>query len=262
MTHVRIITAGLLGGLLLVAGTARAQGQAPMAPQIAFAEVNGGYGIQLGDIDYLPGSEGPADWKYPIIHGPAVGGTVGVMLIENLALFVNYEYTWATTQTVSIEGAVDELQATLDYHTLVAGLRTYVPVGFGRIRAELGFGFLFPFNTRVELQYNQALAALPEPITGIGEQIENFSPGFGGTAALGYELPIVPGLYLAFNLKYKLFQSENSGETTELRNFVTDFSATPLTAVDETILHGDGAARPRDSAVHDVRFQLSLGAGF
>jgi hypothetical protein len=232
-------------------------------PQVMFAEVNGGYGVQFGETDYLPGDEGPLDWKYPIVHGPAVGGTAGFFLGDNVALFANYEYIWATTQTIEIEGVADEFQGTLDYHTLTAGLRLYVPVGFGRLRSEFALGVAFPYTKRLEIMYSQALA--PAGITGIGEREENFSIGFGGHAMIGYELPIVPGVYLAFNLKYKLFESENSGETTEFRNFL-DLEGLaaggPPTVVDATIPHGDGAARPMTDSVQEVRFQLSLGVGF
>lgn len=281
MSHARFMAASLggllaLGGVLGVSGTAhaqrdmehddtyemRARDPRSMAPRFGFAEANIGYGVQFGVIEYLPGTDGPMDWKYPLVHGPTAGGTVGVILAENIGLLLNYEYTWATTPDAEIPGAVDEINGTIDYHTLTAGLRLYVPVGFGRLRAELAGGVVFPFHSRLEFEYSQALSALPEPIVGTGERILNFSVGYGGHAALGYELPIAPGFYLAFNIKYKLFETENSGETTELRNFVVDFAEMPPTAVDRTIVHGDGAERPMTESVQDVRVQLSIGAGF
>jgi hypothetical protein len=142
-------------------------------------------------------------------------------------------------------------------------LRLYVPVGYGWFSGELAVGVAFPYTKRLEFVYNQALA--PAGITGTGERVENFSVGFGGHAQIGYQLPIVPGLYLGFSLKYKLFESENSGETSEFRNFL-DLDGLAEggapTTVDATIEHGDGAARPMTDSVQEVRFQLSLGVGF
>lgn len=224
-------------------------------------EVNGGYGIQFGVTDYLPTGT-PDEWQYPITHGPSVGGLLGLMLTRNIALIGAYEYSWATTPHGEVPGILDRIQGTVDYHTFTAGLRVYAPLFFGRLRAELGVGVALPFSTRLELEYGENMEQLPTPITGIGTRESDYSIGFGGHAALDYEIPISESFYVALGLRYRLFESENSGETQRLRNFVTDFDALPPTTTDADITFGDGAERPSTRSVQDVRLRLTVGGGF
>lgn len=259
---------GALSGLLFtlaLATTAHAQDAAPASeptsPTMFFAELTGGYGVQFGETDYLPAGT-PGDYQYPLVHGLTVGGAAGVMLSPNIALVGVYDYTWATTPTGSVTGVVDSIRGRVDYHTAALGLRIYVPLDFGRVRAEMGLGLLFPFHTELELQYGPMLGQLPTPVVGSGTMVDNYSIGFGGHAALGYEVPITPNLYVALNLRYRLYETENSGETTTLTNFVTDFGAVPPTPVTAEIPHGDGMATPHAYSVQDVRLQLGFGGGF
>ncbi len=223
-----------------------------------FLEAAGATGFQLGDTEYLP-SGTPGDWQFPVVYGFGVGGTAGVMVSDTVAIIVSYQYQRAQTRDGNLEGVLDNVEGRIDYHTTVAGVRVYVPTGFGAVRAELAVGVVFPHSTELQLDYGPGLALLPQPITGTGFRTSNFSVGYGGQARLGYEIPIVGPLYAALDVQLQVFQAENSGETTELRNFVVDFEATPPTAVNTTLLHGDGALRPETRGVGSGLAVLSLG---
>lgn len=221
-------------------------------------EATGGWGFQLGETEYLP--DGSAtEYQHPLVNGYAVGGTAGLMLMEQVALVVSYEYTNATSSEGDITGALDRVEGYIDYHSTVIGLRLYQPTGFGRLRLEFGIGVMFPHETRLELEYADTLQALG--ISGTGTRVSNYSWGVGGQALAGYEVPLGDVFYVAANLKYKLFQTTNKGETTELRNFV-DLEAEVPMPVDATITHDDGAARPTTNSVQDVRLQLAVGVRF
>jgi hypothetical protein len=224
-----------------------------------FIEALGGYGVQFGETDYLPAGA-PGDWMHPIVHGWDVGGTAGFLVDENVALIASYDYTNARSRHGAINGVVDDIQGSIDYHTIVGGLRLYVPVGFGRLRGELAGGVILPYETELEFQYAPGLA--PAGISGTGTRVDEYSVGFGGQAALGYDFPIVGGLYFATQVRYRLFEAENSGEETRLTNFVTDFGAQPPSATTTTIRYGDGAAQPATNSVQDVRLQVGLGWQF
>ena len=222
-------------------------------------EVTGGYGFQLGETDYLP--DGAATrYQHPLVNGYTVGGTAGVFLAPHIALIGNYEYASASSREGDVPGFIDRVEGEIDYHTATAGVRLYAPVGFGSIRTELALGILFPYEKRTEIEYGSGLQ--PVGISGTGTRVESFDFGYGGHALIGYEVPVGGPLYLAANLKLKLFQSTNDGEVTELRNFVTDFEALPPEAVTTDIRHEDGASRPSTDSVQEARLQLALGARF
>lgn len=224
-------------------------------------EATGAGGVQLGNTAYLPSSSS-TDYQFPLVYSFGVGGTAGVMIAENLALISTYQYSRGQTRDGSIPGILDNVEGRIDYHTLVAGLRLFVPVGFGALRGDVAVGVVFPHSTVLQFDYGPALAQLPTPIEGIGRRIENFSVGFGGRGRIGYQMPIVGPLYASLDLALEVYQAENAGETTELQNFVADFETQPPVAVDAVIFHGDGAARPETEAVQSGRVELSLGAMF
>lgn len=273
--HLRVLSPYLVfGALLLSTPHARAQEidldddvstvrvEAPEPDtSMFFVEATGAYGIQFGRTDYLP-SGGLTNYQHPIVHGFGVGGTAGINLLPELALMANYEYSNARSREGWIPGVIDEVQGRIDYHTIVAGLRLSVPAGIGFFQAEFAVGVLLPFETELNIAYGPALAGLPTPITGSGSMISNYSIGFGGHGMLGYRIPIAGFLYTAINVKLRTFESENAGETTQLRNFVTDFTAQPPTATTADITFGEGAARPTTQSVQDVRLQLAFGAEF
>jgi hypothetical protein len=224
---------------------------------MGFVEAHGGYGAQIGVTDYLPDGA-QEQYEFPYVHGYSVGATAGVMLHRDIAIIATYEYAAAESIPGELPGVIDQVYGALDYHTAVLGVRLYQSVGFGRVRAEVGGGVLFPFATRLEVEHGAGLA--PLGIMGTGTRVENYSVGFGGQAALGYDMPLAVGLYLGIQARVKLFQSENSGETTEYTNFVTDYSAPE--AIDATIEHGDGRERPHTTSVQEARLQLALGYSF
>jgi hypothetical protein len=228
-------------------------------PSIGFVEATGAYGVQFGETDYLPaGAVG--DWMHPMVLGYAFGGTAGISLAPGVALIANYEYSRAESREGQIDGAVDVVQGEIDYHTIVGGARFYVPLPYGAIQAELGLGVLLPFQTEITVQYAGALASV---IGEEGSRIDRYSIGFGGHGMFGYMMPIGDVFYTALNLKLRLFEAENSGETTTFNNFVTDYTSQPLpTVTTGEVPHGDGAAQPSTNSVQDVRVQLALGARF
>lgn len=243
--------------LALGGGTARAQ----VEDAHVFLEATGAGGVQLGNTNYLP-SASATDYQFPLVYSFGVGGTAGFMIADNIALIGVYQYSRGQSRDGSIPGVLDNVEGRIDYHTALAGLRLFVPVGFGAFRGDLAVGVVFPHDTVVQFDYGPALSQLPTPITGSGRMVENFSVGFGGQGRIGYMMPIYGPLYAALDLAFEVFQAENAGETTELDNFVTDFAEQPPVAVTTTILHGDGAARPTTESVQSGRVQLSLGAAF
>lgn len=230
--------------------------RAPRQP-IGFIEATGGYGVQMGETDYLP--DGALDeYQHPLVNGYAVGGTAGLFVSPLVSLIANYEYTEAWSRNGEIPGLLDEVQGEIDYHTITGGVRLRAPVGFGALRAELAVGVVLPYETELRFDYGPVVAQLG--LTGTGTRVEHFSTGFGGHGALGYEIPLGDMFYLALDVKMKVFQSDNSGESTEYRNMVTDFdNPVPVTA---TVEHDDGAERPITSSVQSTRGHLTLGARF
>jgi hypothetical protein len=220
-------------------------------------EASGGGGVQFGETDYLPAGT-PGNYRHPLVLGFAVGGTAGLALDRHIALVANYEYSNAQSQRGDLMGVLDEVQGSIEYHTVALGVRLSAPLPFGWLQAELAGGFLFPFQTEIELTYGPALAQLPSPITGTGRRIDYYDVGFGGHGMIGYRLPLGDVLYMAANLKMRLFESENSGNRTELQNFVTDFAAPSPTTT--TIHYGEGAATPSTYSVQDFRLHLAIGA--
>lgn len=271
MTHAqRKLTAALAAACLLTLGAGVAEAQEYQAydevevetesdllhrPDALFIEGHGAWGVQFGETSYLPASS-LTDYQHPVTVGPGFGGSIGVMLAENVALMAAYDYTRARTARGEIPGVLERVAGRIDFHTAVAGLRLYVPVGYGALRAELGAGVLFPYHTTSRLVYEDG----QEGAMGseIGTRVDYYSIGFGGQAALGYQLPIVDGFYASLNLRYRLFESENAGERTEFENYL-DADSVPPARIDGTVEYGDGAARPSTNSVQDVRAQLGFG---
>lgn len=238
------------------AGPAQAQDQ-----RRGFVEASGGWGVQFGETDYLPNGA-PGAYQHPVVTGFAGGASAGFFVADDLALFGSYGYASAKSRTGDLPMVLEEVQGSISFHTITAGLRVLRPAGPGRIRLEFAVGVVLPYETELELQYGPALAALPEPITGTGVQTMDFAMGYGGHGAAGYELDVAGPVYVAAGLRLEGFQSNNKDEETRLDNFVTDFEAEPPTAVTTVIEHGDGGASPQTNAVVDLRALLSVGVTF
>jgi hypothetical protein len=240
-----------------------AQGDAPDPHELGFVEAEGGWGFQLGELDYLS-DESPTRYKHPLVTGWSAGFTAGWLVAGDLAVIGSYQYRTASTREGRITGVLDRGQGHVHYHSFALGVRMYRSTGPGRLRAEFAAGLAFPFRTEAELDYGPVLAAVG--IRGSGSMIDHYNLGYGAQAQIGYELPVteIPygSLYVALALELRAFQSSNNGRSTELDNFVTDFAATPPAATTATIDHEDGAAPPRQYAVSDVTLRLAVGARF
>ncbi len=225
-----------------------------------FIEGNIGGGISIGDVDYLPAGD-PGDWSFPVVYGWAFGGTLGYMLHENIGFFGSYTHSRNETRDGQISGLVDRVEGRLNYNAASAGLRLLVPLGIGSIRGDLGVAVIFPHARVRHYEYAPTIGQFGFDVEGTGRQIENFSVGLGAHGRLGYQIPIYGPIYVAGDAELQIFQSENSGETTEYENFV-DFEQSPPTVRNDLVLHGDGAAQPQTASVQNVRLMFSVGAQF
>jgi hypothetical protein len=253
----------IIGLALAWPRASRAEGDAPDPPPRGFVEAEGGWGFQLGELQYL-NDESPTRYKHPVVTGWSAGVTGGWLWTSDLAVIGSYQYRTASTREGHITGVLDRGQGNIHYHTFAIGVRMYRPIGPGRLRAEFAAGLAFPFRTEAELDYGPVLAAVG--IRGSGSMVDHFNLGYGAQAQIGYELPVaeIPygNLYVALALELRAFQSSSQGRSSELDNFVTDFAATPPVPITATIEHEDGAAPPRQYAVSDVTLRLAVGARF
>jgi hypothetical protein len=261
--HVRSQFLAIIGLLLAWPGVSRAQDKASDPPEIGFVEAEGGWGFQLGELPYLfDGS--PTRYKHPLVTGWSVGFTAGWFLNSDLAVIGSYQYRTASTREGNIAGVLDRAQGDIHYHTFALGVRQYLALGPGRLRAEFAAGLAFPFRTEAEVDYGPGLALAG--IHGSGSMIDHYNLGYGAQAQIGYELPVATtsygNLYAAAAIELRAFQSGNNGRSTEFDNFVTDVAAVPPVATTAVIDNEDGAAQPRQYAVSDVTLRLAIGARF
>jgi hypothetical protein len=261
--HMRPRLLAIIGLFFAWPAASHAEGDAPEPSEMGFVEAEGGWGFQLGQLDYLS-DESPTRYKHPLVTGWSGGFTGGYLLASDLAVIGSYQYRTASTREAHIPGVLDRGQGNIHYHTFALGVRIYRPTGPGRLRAEFAAGLAFPFRTEAELDYGPVLAAVG--IRGSGTMTDHYNLGYGAQAQIGYELPVVEipygNLYVALALELRAFQSSNNGRSSELDNFVTDFATPPPTVTTATIEHGDGAAVPRQYAVSDVTLRLAVGARF
>jgi hypothetical protein len=257
------LAVAIIGVLLMWPAATRADDGTQALPHMAFAEVMGGWGFQLGEIDYLPDGA-PTRYKNPLVTGWSAGATAGWLLADDLAVIGSYQYRTASSREGNIPGALDRVQGNIHYHTVAVGVRLYHAVGPGRLRSELAAGLALPFETRLEYDYGPALA--PAGIRGTGALTDEYNLGYGLQGQLGYELPVASNasgnLYIALSLELRAFQSNNRGRSTRLDNFVTDFTAIPPAANTATIEHDNGMTQPRTYAVADIAPRLAIGARF
>jgi hypothetical protein len=261
--HMRLRLIAIIGLFLAWPAASRAEGETPDPPEMGFVEAEGGWGFQLGELPYLF-DRSPTQYKHPLVTGWSVGFTAGWFVTGDLAVIGSYQYRTASTREGSITGVLDRAQGNIHYHTFALGVRQYLAMGPGRLRAEFAAGLAFPFRTESEIDYGPALALAG--IRGSGTMIDHYNLGYGAQAQIGYELPVAAtsygNLYAAAAIELRAFQSTNNGRTTELDNFVTDVAATPPVATTAVIDNEDGAAQPRQYAVSDVTLRLAIGARF
>jgi len=249
----------LVGVLLSIPGAVWAQSEDAAAPKVVTVEVMGGWGVQLGETEYLPDGA-PTDFQHPFVSGWSAGATAGWLFARDLALIATYEYRTASSVEGSVTGVIDRVQGSVMYHTAVLGLRLYRDLGPGRLRADMGVGVAFPFETETEYDWGDGLA--PAGISGSGTRTDEYAIGFGVAGQVGYEVDVGGPVFIGLGIELRAFQSNNNDEQTRLDNVVTDLTAVPPVAVDATIDYGDGQAQPSTYAVADLGFRLAVGARF
>jgi len=265
--HIRSTCIVVIGLYLASPATSRAEDKAPVpAPApiaMAFVEAEGGWGVQNGELPYLPDGS-PTQYKHPLTLGWSAGATAGWFVADDLAVIASYQYRTASTREGSLTGVLDKVQGRIHFHTVAVGVRLYHAMGPGRLRTEFAAGFLLPFETKLEYEYGPALA--PAGIRGSGTMTDKFNLGYGMQAQIGYEYPVYDisygRLYGALALEMRVFQSNNRGRATELENFIPDFAAMPPVAVTSSTENDNGLAPPRAYSVQDLTLRLAVGMRF
>lgn len=252
------IGACLVGVILSIPAATWAQTEEDVAPSVATVEVMGGWGVQIGDTEYLP--DGAAtDYKFPFFSGFGGGATAGYLFLPDLAVIATYEYWWSQSVEGDIPDVIDSVRGSVSYHTVILGLRLYRDLGPGRLRADMGIGIALPFSTEVEYDWGDGLAAAG--ITGTGTKTDDYGMGFGLAAQMGYEVDVGGPVFVGAGLQLRSFQSDNNGEETTLDN-VADLAGMPPTAINATIDHGNGEAQPTTFSVQDIGIRIAVGARF
>lgn len=233
---------------------------------LGFLEVMGSYGFQFGTTPYVPEDDG-SRFQHPLTNGFGLGATGGLQIIPGLFGVLIYEFTSAASREGEIAGVIDEIDGTIHYNTLTAGLRVTRRLGPGRILGEFALGVVFPFSTRLEYRYNEALSQLPVPITGSGSRVDEYSLGVGGQGGLGYQIPFTSasGPYVGLRLGLKSFNTTRDGEVTRFDNFVVDLApgTLPVATHGRIVYDADGGgAPPTTYSVQDLRAQIVLGSRF
>ncbi|MBA3539941.1 MAG: hypothetical protein H0T79_09960 [Deltaproteobacteria bacterium] len=221
-----------------------------------FIEVSGNWGVNLGQRDYLP-DEDPGEFKHPFASGFGAGVALGAYVVPGLlSVIADYRFGNTSTREGELRGALTEVQGSLNFHTITAGLRIESRLGRGSVYSEMMVGVLLPYHTRLEFEYAPELEQIG--ITGEGSREEQFGLALGGQAELGYHFDLGSRMYFGTGLRIAAFQGSNADQETDFENFVTDFTAPmPLTTTIEPST--DGPVRPSTGSVQDIRINLSLG---
>jgi hypothetical protein len=227
-------------------------------PDRVFVEVNGNWGPQLGQQDYVPNGT-PTATKAPLTNGFGLGATGGFAISKDFELLVDYTRGYADSRNGYVMGALSQVDGSIVYDAFAAGARMGHRLGPGRIYGQLALGVVMPFSTKVTYDYAPTVAALG--LTGTGTETANYGTGIGAHGEFGYHVAIAQGVYLGASLRLQAFQSSNDGQITRYSNFVTDFSNPRPITVD--VMHGTtSAATPENYSVQDARFHLALGYDF
>lgn len=225
-----------------------------------FIEVAGAFGFQFGEQPYLPDGA-PGDSMHPLTNGFAVNVTAGYQVASGLDLIADYAYSQASSRSGELTNALTDVDGHISFQTIAAGLRSRRTIGPGVLYGELAVGIVLPFETQLDYTYAPALGQLPDPIVGEGRKIDNYSIGVGAHGELGYQWAAWGRVYVAAALRIQSFQSNNNGETTELDNFVGDFTNPSATT---TMIEYDsnGGVTPQTYSVQDLRLHVNVGYGF
>lgn len=250
----------------VLAGVAAGQSETPASLEqtgersVGFVEVAGAFGFQFGEQPYLPDGT-PGQSKHPLTNGFSANATAGVEILPNLDVILDYTFANAESRKGNLDNALSDVRGEVTFQTISAGLRSNRDLGPGTLYGELAVGVVLPFETKLTYNYAPAMSQLPQPVMGEGTKVDKYNLGVGAHGELGYQVPIYDKLYLAAGLRIQGFQSNNDGKSTELDNFVTDF--TNPQAVSTTIDYdANGGATPTTYSVQDLRFHLQAGYRF
>lgn len=235
--------------LAVPAAASTAHAQTAPRPARAFVEGGLGYGWALSTADFVEVDNGT---RY---HGPSASGvaldlTGGVRVAPGL--FVVADVAWGQARTiegVNQDGDTDRTK--VSHVSLSVGARTALPVGPGRLYAQMSLGLVTPFDA----VRTQEMANGESRTTTVG-----YNTGTGGRAEMGYQVDVASKVYLGAGLRLETFATDNVGRTrvrvdqpsgnTETDTFTTDPDA------------GNNTRRAQALSLQDVRFRLDVGVRF
>jgi hypothetical protein len=231
----------------------------PAYPHRGFVEIEGNWGVNLGQLPYVPDGP-PGHTKHPFANGFGGGATVGVAVARRwLYVIVDYRYAHASPRDGSIFGVLTNIHGSLDFHTLTAGVRLEHRAGPGSLYSQMALGVVFPFHTTLRYTYAPEVAAIG--LAGIGTDVENYGVAIGGLGELGYHVALPSHFTIGAGLRIEAFESNNDERLSVLTNFVLNFAApTPVTFV--TNHTTSGPVPPITYSIQDVRLQIALGYRF
>ena len=230
--------------VMATAATARA----PAAPAKGFVEVGLGYGYGMSTADFLEVDRG-TQLDSPHSSGPALDLAGGYGFAQNLAVFADLQWAYASTITGEDDNGETQ-QYTVDYTSLGVGLRTTAPIGPGEVYAQLALGAVFPFETeRVEHMTNNESRT-----TTIG-----YNSGFGARGELGYHYRLNQRIYLLGGLRVQAFATDNVGRE---RVRVDQPSGNVDRETYSTDPNAPNSSRAEALSVQDLRLRIGVGVHF
>jgi len=141
----------LLVTLLASVAISSAQSEQPGVDR-GFVEVAGDYGLQFGEQKYLPDGT-PDQRKHPYTNGFGFNVTAGHPMVAGLDVIVDHAFASARSRSGQLIGVLDGVAGSIEYQTIVAGLRSSRALGPGRLCGELAVGVVLPFETTLEYEY-------------------------------------------------------------------------------------------------------------
>ena len=235
--------------LATAATAATAHAQPAPRPARGFVEGALGYGWAPTTSDFVEVDTGTR-YHSPSASGPALDLTGGVRVAPGVAIIG--DLAWAQAKTVEGVNQDSETDRTkVSYVSLALGARTALPVGPGRLYAQLSLGLVTPFDG----VRTQDLGGGMSRTTTVG-----YNTGLGGRGEMGYQVDLTGRVYLGAGLRLSTFVTDNVGRTrvrvdqpsgdTQTDTFTTDPNA------------GNDTRRAQSLALQDIRLRISIGARF
>src|SRR5690606_37505235 len=171
LSSLLVVVAGATPALAQEEGRRGGPG-APLAPRtsVGFIEAAGNFGFQFGEQEYVP-SGAPGESKHPLTNGFGFNATAGFALARGLDVIVDYSYASADSREGELVGVLDEVEGSITYQTITAGVRGTYATSFGNLYGELGAGIILPFETELEFTYAAPMSELG--ITGTGTRTDS-----------------------------------------------------------------------------------------